>query len=346
MKTALIIGRFQPFHLGHKQLIDTALETHDQVIIIVGSSHQLRNFKNPLLHEERITILKDHYKDQLDRMHIVPMKDTLDDVTWCERVISTVTSIEDNPTHVTLMCHEKDEAWYSANLLYVTETTNLEDSVGGLNATGIRNMIYRNLIDNQALRIPSELIVPEANQVMLSFDYASWETLAEEWDSCMDAKQTAQHNHQFDNPIEPVANLAVIHGDDLILVKRNSKRGYGQLALPGGYIEHTETTRAAALREFHEETGVDLTTVRAQEMASFMSENMDDLGTRTLGFTYMIAVDPEETLDFSNYDSKEVLSVERVPVKDVLMDKTLLFYNHVTIVKGLWVDMLEQQKDN
>ena len=44
--TALMIGRFQPFHAGHKALFETALAKHGQVCIIVRSMPQ--NKKNPL----------------------------------------------------------------------------------------------------------------------------------------------------------------------------------------------------------------------------------------------------------------------------------------------------------
>ena len=32
------IGRFQPFHRGHKAIIDAALEKAKEVIVVVGSS--------------------------------------------------------------------------------------------------------------------------------------------------------------------------------------------------------------------------------------------------------------------------------------------------------------------
>jgi cytidyltransferase-like protein len=46
IKTAIYIGRFQPFHEGHKQLFIKALKKNKQVAILVMDSYKL-NKKNP-----------------------------------------------------------------------------------------------------------------------------------------------------------------------------------------------------------------------------------------------------------------------------------------------------------
>ena len=45
-KTAVYIGRFQPFHLGHKTLFLKALKKDKQVVILVMDSYGI-NSKNP-----------------------------------------------------------------------------------------------------------------------------------------------------------------------------------------------------------------------------------------------------------------------------------------------------------
>jgi len=45
-KTAIYIGRFQPFHLGHKKLFLKALKSSNQVCLLVMDSHNI-NKKNP-----------------------------------------------------------------------------------------------------------------------------------------------------------------------------------------------------------------------------------------------------------------------------------------------------------
>lgn len=45
-KTAIYIGRFQPFHLGHKHIFLKSLKSSKQVCILVMDSHNI-NKKNP-----------------------------------------------------------------------------------------------------------------------------------------------------------------------------------------------------------------------------------------------------------------------------------------------------------
>ena len=45
-KTAIYIGRFQPFHEGHKELFLDALKKNNQVAILVMDSYKINN-KNP-----------------------------------------------------------------------------------------------------------------------------------------------------------------------------------------------------------------------------------------------------------------------------------------------------------
>ena len=45
-KTAIFIGRFQPFHEGHKKIFQNALKKNKQVCILVMDSYKI-NQKNP-----------------------------------------------------------------------------------------------------------------------------------------------------------------------------------------------------------------------------------------------------------------------------------------------------------
>ena len=45
-KTAIYIGRFQPFHLGHKSIFVNALKRNKQVCILVMDSYKVGK-KNP-----------------------------------------------------------------------------------------------------------------------------------------------------------------------------------------------------------------------------------------------------------------------------------------------------------
>ncbi len=58
MTTGLIIGRFQPVHNGHIDLIRSALREHDCIKIAIGSAQYSRTKDNPFTFEERKAMIK------------------------------------------------------------------------------------------------------------------------------------------------------------------------------------------------------------------------------------------------------------------------------------------------
>ena len=57
-KGSVYIGRFQPFHLGHLEVLEHALSCSEKVLIIIGSSKSARSIKNPFTFEERKELIK------------------------------------------------------------------------------------------------------------------------------------------------------------------------------------------------------------------------------------------------------------------------------------------------
>lgn len=56
--------------------------------------------------------------------------------------------------------------------------------------------------------------------------------------------------------IRYTADVAVVRGDDILLIERGWDPYKGKLALPGGHVDAGETSRQAAARELYEETGI------------------------------------------------------------------------------------------
>lgn len=73
----------------------------------------------------------------------------------------------------------------------------------------------------------------------------------------------------YRNPA-PVAVAVQPIGDGLLVVRRATPPGRGELALPGGFIDVGESWQAAAARELFEETGLatDAETVRLYDTVS------------------------------------------------------------------------------
>ena len=89
-KVGLVVGRFQPFHLGHKYLIEKALEISDKIILGVGSSNIIDQF-NPYDFDTRKKFLEMFVENEGlgDRVQsIVAIDDDPDDQVWLDKLIS------------------------------------------------------------------------------------------------------------------------------------------------------------------------------------------------------------------------------------------------------------------
>jgi ADP-ribose pyrophosphatase YjhB (NUDIX family) len=64
-------------------------------------------------------------------------------------------------------------------------------------------------------------------------------------------------NVSYLNPIPVAVVLLPVH-DSVLLMRRGTEPRKGQLALPGGYVDHGETWQVAGARELKEETGITL----------------------------------------------------------------------------------------
>lgn len=69
--TAGFLGRFQPFHEGHKNVVEEYRDKFDVFKIIVGSADKEREEENPLTFEERKEIIHECFPD----IEVLPLKD-------------------------------------------------------------------------------------------------------------------------------------------------------------------------------------------------------------------------------------------------------------------------------
>ena len=53
----LVIGRFQPFHIGHEFLVRKALDECDKVIVGIGSAEKCYTPENPFTCGERVDMI-------------------------------------------------------------------------------------------------------------------------------------------------------------------------------------------------------------------------------------------------------------------------------------------------
>ena len=58
MKKGLILGRFQPLHMGHLSIFESVIDNDEELVICVGSSNKKRTKENPYTSIERIQMIE------------------------------------------------------------------------------------------------------------------------------------------------------------------------------------------------------------------------------------------------------------------------------------------------
>ena len=102
MKKGLILGRFQPFHLGHLSVIQEILNDQMEPIICIGSAQDGNTKNNPFTTEERKTMIK-----------------TVMNNLGCDYEMYEITDIHNNDNYVSYLekLVPEFDTVYSGNLL-------------------------------------------------------------------------------------------------------------------------------------------------------------------------------------------------------------------------------------
>jgi nicotinamide-nucleotide adenylyltransferase len=93
LRRGLLIGRFQPFHIGHLKAIEQAAFENDEVIIGIGSAQYSYTIDNPFTAGERIEMIRIGLRSaghDLSSFIPVPIFDIGEHHLWMSRVKATV----------------------------------------------------------------------------------------------------------------------------------------------------------------------------------------------------------------------------------------------------------------
>jgi nicotinamide-nucleotide adenylyltransferase len=92
---ALYIGRFQPFHNGHLNIIKNFSNKYDEIIIGIGSSQYSYTLENPFTIEERKLMIKKSLEEvDIKNYRIVELPDIHNYPKWVSYVLSIVSDFE------------------------------------------------------------------------------------------------------------------------------------------------------------------------------------------------------------------------------------------------------------
>jgi nicotinamide-nucleotide adenylyltransferase len=93
----LLVGRFQPFHLGHLQCVLYVLKKLPQIIIAIGSAQFSHTLHNPFTAGERVTMIRlalDEAKIDASKYYLIPVRDLRIHDLWVSHLISQTPRFE------------------------------------------------------------------------------------------------------------------------------------------------------------------------------------------------------------------------------------------------------------
>lgn len=326
---SVLIGRFQPFHLGHLALFTAAKTLADKVIIIVGSHHAPRSIRNPWSSQQRTEhiLLSLGEKEAADTV-IVPMPDSAYNFTdWILRVQKAVNSIAQNSS-VALVGHYKDDTSYYLDHFPHWHLETLPEQAEGISSTRIRNAIFEGDSDFAAKHLHPDVF----------HALAKWSSTSEFQQLSDEYRFIKEYRKRWESaPYPPVfvtADAVVVTLGHVLLIRRKLNPGKGRWALPGGFVSNQEHIETACLRELREETGIDLAFPQlksAIKMNQVFDHPLRDPRGRIITHAFMFELNVKTLPSLSAGDDAD--EAFWFPLCELEEKEELFFNDHAQIIK-------------
>ncbi len=334
------IGRFQPFHMGHKAVVDTALMQAKKVGLVIGSDQQPRTARNPFTTAERAEMISAVYPREVADgiIHFVPV---VDHVYNMQRWIGSVqggimkvanTPFTPDPVTTGLIGHAKDHSSFYLKSFPTWEHIEVPN-YQNLNATHLRNGYFSKPASwDFSVR---KGYMPEP--------VVEWMENWRETDAYKAVYDEQRHLEEYAKawefaPYPPVfytADAVVVQSGHILLVKRGAQPGKGLWALPGGFVNRYESPRQAAIRELKEETKIGLhpdTLDRSISSWRVFDDPYRSQRGRTVTTAYKIDLRDSEDLPKIKGGDDAALA-KWVPIAQ--LDRSAMFEDHYDIIESM-----------
>lgn len=248
----VFIGRFQPFHIAHQQIVEYASSISEKVLILIGSATSPPSPKNPFSYEIRKRLIKEAVSFDLDVQGIEDYP--YDEFQWIQRVEEIVGSRSHPFDRIGIIGMDKDESTYYLKFFPQWKTVSVDRIPANgqtIDATQIRNLLFsdhvsfvRGVLPTSVYRYLTGLWIHTEVFKQLQEEYRYLEDYKKSWSN---------------SPYPPVfvtVDAVVIQSGHILLIERKAYPGKGLYALPGGFINQHETLADAVIRELREETGL------------------------------------------------------------------------------------------
>jgi bifunctional NMN adenylyltransferase/nudix hydrolase len=345
----VFIGRFQPPHKGHFQVIEKALKLSRRVIVLLGSSNSGRTLRNPFTYKERVQMLRAApvvknavYEFDESRVITFGIDDhTYTDAEWIKQVQSVVAMLisgnTSEPQKIGLIGYAKDHTSYYLKLFPQWGSVNVEPKDNVIWAsTNIRNELFaqhslnlfkKSMMLPSVLDVMTKLIAPngiETDWFLRLKDEYAW---------------VQKHKAIWKGTPYPVTfntvDAVVVQSGHVLLVKRGAMPGKGLWALPGGYINPDETLEQSMLRELKEETKIQCDDWTIQQCTrhslTFADPHRSPRG-RTITHAFLVKF-PDKARLPKVKGSDDAEKAKWVPLADLRADN--MFEDHYFIIKKM-----------
>lgn len=250
---AVLIGRFQPFHHGHAELLSLALQSAPQVVVVIGSSFHARSPKNPFTWQERAAMISGTLSEaDQGRISFIPVRDYYEDNRWAGVVRTEVEKRFGTDKHIALIGHFKDASSQYLNLFPQWQLISAVKT-SDIDATRIRRVLFEAENIDVSLNVISELVPIAIRQYLKAWSTLPYYAPVAEEHVTVEAYKATWNLAPYP-PIFSTLDAVVKTADHVLLIQRAIYPGKGLWAIPGGFLEPRERLLQGAIRELIEET--------------------------------------------------------------------------------------------
>ena len=339
MKYGVFIGRFQPLHLAHQEIIFNALEKYDKLLVIIGSANSTPSLRNPWNDDTRIKMVQ-----SIAPKHPKLITALLEDSNynfndWLKNVHKLIMfhldPLGENKHEINIIGCYKDAGSYWLNafphwkLDIVPFTT--------LNGTDIRNLYFEGHHDwrkNVSDRVQQIIFDWETTGDRPYETNKLYKTLKEEYRYIKDYK--ASWSKAPFPPIFVTVDCFVICKGNILMIKRGRNPGKDLWALPGGFVDQNEYLKTAAIRELKEETNIDVAKPileSALKDVIVYDNPIRDLRGRTITHTHVFDLNLKQLPNVKAGDDANY--VRWLPLGEIDSLKNQFYADHYQIIKNV-----------
>ncbi|MFZ3384785.1 MAG: nicotinamide-nucleotide adenylyltransferase [Candidatus Methanoperedens sp.] len=113
MRRGIYLGRFQPYHLGHHEVLKQIVNEVDEIIVGIGSAQKSHEVENPFTAGERVLMVSTALMEFDIKHYVIPIEDIQRNSLWVSHVKSMVPPFDiaytNNPLVIELLREAKIE---------------------------------------------------------------------------------------------------------------------------------------------------------------------------------------------------------------------------------------------